>query len=185
MTLRPQVCSAEGLVLQRELNCHPVDDVGVATKRGSSSYSCRAQVALSLLLTNQALNPPNKQSHPTRRDRILQSSNPTFHSSCKRTSPDHHLHGVHTDAQAPVLGDDVGNPATAVADLRVKVNPLSGRRLGHDVNVHLGRQQGWVNNSIKDTAEKNRPSTGTSHPRPLDGSRAGCCFHPLHFTDLS
>lgn len=52
--------------------------------------------------------------------------------------PDHHLDGIYANPQALVLRDNVRNPAAAVADFGVKINPLPGWRLGHDMNVHLG-----------------------------------------------
>lgn len=178
MAMRPR--GAEDLLLQRELNSRAGGDAGARIKCGFSPYSCRAQMALPLLLANQALNPPDNRavppegpcstySHPVPLVLLLQAPGP---------SPDHHLDGVDANAQAPLLGDHVGNPATAVADLRVKVHPLPRRWLGHDVDVHLGTAR-------LRHPQQDRPSTGTSHPSPFGRQQGWSCSHPLHFTDLS
>lgn len=130
-------------------------------------------MALPVLPANQAQNPPSN-----RRDHVLQPSNSSLLLlQAPGPSPDHHLDGVDADAQAPLLGDHVGNPATAVADLRVKVHPLPRRWLGHDVDVHLGTARLCH-------PQQDKLSTGTSHPSPFGWQRGWSCSHPLHFIDL-
>lgn len=169
MATRP--CGAEDLLLQRELNSRAGGDAGARIKCAFSPYSCRVKMALPLLLANQALNPPsNRRDHVLIQFLFAPPASPG-------PSPDHHLDGVDADAQAPLLGDLVGNPATAVADLRVKVHPLPRRWLGHDVDVHLGTARLCH-------PQQDRPGTGTSHPSPFGWQRGWPCSHPLHFRDL-
>lgn len=56
--------------------------------------------------------------------------------------PDDHLHRVDADPQAPGSRHTVCDPATAVGDLRVQVNPAARGRLCHHQDVHLQAEKG-------------------------------------------
>ena len=51
--------------------------------------------------------------------------------------PDHHFHGVNSDSQLPAFWEDEGHPAAAIGQLRVEEDPITGRGLSHDVEIHL------------------------------------------------
>ena len=51
--------------------------------------------------------------------------------------PDHHFDRIHPDTQPFARGDYIRDTSTAVCELSVKVHPLSGGRLSHDVDVNL------------------------------------------------
>lgn len=62
-------------------------------------------------------------------------ANPVIHG--ESAAPDYHLDGINPNAEPLALGDDVGDAAAAIGELRLEVDPLPGGRLRHDVYVDL------------------------------------------------
>lgn len=76
-------------------------------------------------------------------DELKRFRNTFFHSAWELWvhTPDHHFDRIHPDAQSLLSWDDVRDASAAVGELRVKVDPLPRRRLGHDVDVDLQKEK--------------------------------------------